>query len=465
MRVILCLLTALVVVTPASGELQAGAAVADVTPLEWPVRIVGGFTPIFADRGHDPLMARAIVLANNGKKLAIAVVDSCYIKRWVLDQAKRQAQETTGIPSDHMLIAATHTHSAPPSSPLHPTEPEARYQRYLEKQIASAIIQANDRLQPAEIGWAVRDVPEELFNRRWFKKPGTIPPNPFGETTDQVQMNPGSADLVRPAGPTDPQFWVVSVRSRSAKPLTLLGNYSLHYVGGVPSDEVSADYFGEFARIMAQRQAPGRGDPPFVAILSNGTSGDVNNINFRQPRGKKAPYERIREVATRMANEAEGALQKITYRRDVVLEAAQRELPLQYRKPTAEQLAQARAVLAEPDESKLPRRAKAYAERVVRLHEGPDYADALLQTLRIGDLGIAAVPFEVFTETGLEVKSKSPLQPVFTMELANGHYGYLPTPEQHKLGGYETWMGTNLVEIGASIKITGTILDLFRSLR
>ena len=63
----------------------------------------------------------------------------------------------------------------------------------------------------------------------------------------------------------------------------------------------------------------------------------------------------------------------------------------------------------------------------------------------------------------LELKDKSPLDHTFTIELANGSYGYLPTPRQHKLGGYETWLGTNYVEIEASDKITTQLLDMFSS--
>ena len=51
------------------------------------------------------------------------------------------------------------------------------------------------------------------------------------------------------------------------------------------------------------------------------------------------------------------------------------------------------------------------------------------------------------------------------IELANGGYGYLPTPEQHELGGYETWLGTNRVEKEASRKIEATIQSLFQQIR
>jgi hypothetical protein len=89
----------------------------------------------------------------------------------------------------------------------------------------------------------------------------------------------------------------------------------------------------------------------------------------------------------------------------------------------------------------------------------------MLQAFRIGDLGIAAIPFEVFTETGLDIKARSPFQPTFTIELANGSYGYLPTPRHFALGGYETWLGVNRVEPEASEKIVATLLDLFSTLK
>jgi hypothetical protein len=95
----------------------------------------------------------------------------------------------------------------------------------------------------------------------------------------------------------------------------------------------------------------------------------------------------------------------------------------------------------------------------------PDQVDVLVQVLRIGDLGIAAIPFETFAETGLDIKDKSPFSQTFTIELANGAYGYLPTPEQHKLGGYESWLGTNRVEVETSTKLVALILDLFGTLK
>ena len=80
-----------------------------------------------------------------------------------------------------------------------------------------------------------------------------------------------------------------------------------------------------------------------------------------------------------------------------------------------------------------------YARETVLMKDYPKEVPVIIQAMRIGDVGIAAIPCEVFVEIGLAIKQKSPFKPTFTIELANGYNGYLPTPEQHKLGGYETW--------------------------
>ena len=449
-----------------AAEFRAGAAVGDVTPTSWPVQLVGSFSERGAEKAWDPLSARALVLDDGRTRLAIVIVDSCLIPRSLFDETKQQASQATGIRPDHMLMAATHTHSAPASLDRLFAKASDDYLKVLKRGIVEAVKQADSNLEPAEVGWGQIDVPEHVHNRRWFMKPGGIVPNPFGETTDQVRMNPprGRGLLDRPAGPIDPEVSFVSVRAKDGRPIALLANYSLHYVGNVPPTGVSADYFGEFARQIKQRIAPQDGDgrPPFVGIMSNGTSGDVNNINFRDPQPRKEPFEQIRYVAGSVADEVWDVYKETEHRESVTLAMAQRELTLGVRKPTADQLARAKRFLAEPDDSKLPPRAKAYAEFGLELAKMPPTEDVILQALRIGDVAITSIPCEVFAEIGLEIKDRSPLETTFTIELANGWNRYLPTPRQHRLGGYETWLGTNMLEIHASEKIEDAVVDLLR---
>ena len=96
--------------------------------------------------------------------------------------------------------------------------------------------------------------------------------------------------------------------------------------------------------------------------------------------------------------------------------------------------------------------------------EGPDEVTIPLQAIRIGELGIAAIPFEVFVEMGLDTKDQTPFADAFTIELANDQQRYLPTPEQYQLGGYETWMGTCNVQPDASERIKQAILEMMNQL-
>lgn len=452
-----------------ASQLLAGAAAVDITPDAWPLPMVGSFNYRPASSAHDPLHSRAVVLRSGDETIAIAVVDSCYIPRPTLDEAKARVERAIDLETDRILVAATHTHSAPPPAPglgLRGLEPERhdrneeRYSERLIQGIASSIVEAHARLEPAEIGSGTASLPDQVFNRRWFMKEGTVPPDPFGGTTDRVRMNPGFANpgLLEPAGPIDPEIVAVSVRSVSGKPLALLANYSLHYVGGIPAGQVSADYFGEFARAIGDRLGTGK---EFVGILSNGTSGDINNLDFSKPRARKEPFEQVRHVASKVADAVIGSYSSIEHVSEASIDMAQTELVLARRKPSPEILTQSRQLLSSPAASATARQL-IYAQRAVDLHEGPDEVGVLLQGIRIGEIGIAALPFETFAETGLAIKRQSPMRTTFVIELANGAQKYLPTPEHRELGGYETWLGTNVVEKQASVRVESELLGLLR---
>jgi len=129
-------------------------------------------------------------------------------------------------------------------------------------------------------------------------------------------------------------------------------------------------------------------------------------------------------------------------------------------------VARAQAILARAAGRALSGLEEVYARETVLLKDYPPTVPVLLQTLRVGELGIVAIPCEVFVEIGLELKARSPFRPTFTIELANGYHGYLPTPGQHRLGGYETWRArSSYLETEASPKIVSTVLDLFTRLR
>ena len=429
--------------------------------------MTGGFQDRLATGAQDRLHARALVLDDGNTKVAIVVCDICLISREIFDAAKKIAAEATGIAENRMLMSATHTHTAATAVPLAQCNPDPDFVAHLTEQIAASVIEAHKNLQPAAIGWASFDDASEIGNRRWHVKPEGITANPFGRSDDQVRTNAprGSDILLKPAGPVDPEVSIVSVVDADGKPLSLLANYGLHYVGGLPPFKLSADYFGEFARRIGGKL---NASDSFVGILSNGASGDVNNYNFTNPRPSAEPMHRINAVADKIATLTASSQRSTDHRSDVSLKVMERPLDLGVRKPDAAGLAYAHKLLAAAKNPQKLTMHEVYARETVRIADTyPDEVNIKLQTLRIGDdLAIVAIPCEVFAEIGLEVKKRSPFKNTFIISLANGYNGYLPTPKQHALGGYETWRsGWSYLEVDASTKITDEVVAMLASLK
>ncbi len=453
---------------------KAGAATSNITPFLG-VEIIGGFSPKGSSYIHDELHVRCLVLDDGTTRLAFAIVDNVQIPHEVYDAAKEIIHKSTGLPKENILMSATHSHSAPSLRGTSYTlldEPFDDYQKFVIRRIADGIQMAIHNLEPARIGWGTGHVPDHVFNRRWLLKNGKTVISPFGDE-DLAVMNPGRyvKELLKPAGPVNPKVYFLSVESTGGRPIALLANRWLHYVGGVGKGHISADYFGVFSKRIGQLLETEGQSPPFVGILSNGPSGDVNNNDYAsygkaKPR-RYQPYEKMNEVAEVLAQEVLRVRKTIQHKDWVKLGAAQAEMTLAMRRPSPEVVKRANETLNHPEKIDTPGYAKQalFARRALDAAKWPETLDIAPQVFRIGELGIVALPFEVFTEIGFEIEEKSPFPETFTIELANGGNGYLPTPEQHKLGGYETWLTVNRVEKEASPKIVAKLMELFEKLK
>lgn len=442
----------------AVASLQAGAAKVCITP---PVGslIVGDLGPIVSRRVHDDLYVRALVLDDGAGRLAFAVVDTCLLDRPVCDEAKHLIAAQTGIAPERVLISAVHTHSGGAVCGAHLSEPDETYRRTIAPRIAEAVAAALRNLAPAKIGWGSTSVPQHVYCRRLFIKPGVTYTNQLGQITDRAKMNwdsPHPADG-EPTGPIDPEVFVLSVQHADGSPLALLANYSLHYVGDVAPGDISADYFGAFANRIAELLGA---DAAFVGMLSNGTSGDINNWNPQAGHQSPAPYSQIERVAGDVAREVFQVVQRIDHHLNAPLRAALKECVVATRRPAPAEVDQARAHLAGRPLAQLTTWTDNYAREQTLLADYPAEVSLPLQVLHIGELAIAAWPGEIFAASGLALKQHKPL---FNIELANGWFGYIPPPEQFPLGAYETWrMRTSCLETGAIPKMLATFEQMLK---
>jgi hypothetical protein len=436
---------------------RAGAATVDIAPTRLPVLVNGGFLEQRAEVVRDPLQARGLVLDDDRTRLAIVVVDSCMLPRELVDRAKALAHERTGLAVDRMLVSATHTHSAPSAMGALGSRPDTDYVAELPGRIAEAIARASANLEPAEVGWAVGDDFEHTHCRNWIRRPDRILADPFGDRTVRANMHPGyeNPDVIGPSGPVDPALSVLAVRSRGGRPLAVLANYAMHYFGAAP---VSADYYGRFATQLSRLIAgdASQSGAPFVAMMSQGTSGDQHWMDYARPRTAIT----IDAYAEAVAAKAHEVYRGIAFQPWVPLAITETRLTLGRRLPDEHRLAWARKIVAAMGDRVPRNQQEVYAREALYLHDEPT-RELKLQAIRIGELGIAAIPNEVFGLTGLKIKAQSPLVPTFIIELANGSEGYIPPPELHALGGYNTWPArTAGLEVQAEPRIVAAVLGL-----
>jgi hypothetical protein len=440
----------------ARAEFQAGAAVIDVTPEKLPAIVNGGLRSRSVGEVKTRLSARALALSDGTTKLVIVVVDSCMLPRPLLDEVKKLAASRTGVPMNRLLISATHTHSAPASMACLGTDADPDYLPVVKLKIVDAIAAALARLQPAQVGFATENAANFTALRRWIRRPDRITDDPFGNPTVRATMHAGSNwdNVTGESGPEDPDLSLLSIQSHDGKPIAVLANFSMHYYSGEKG--LSADYFGLFSKGLKKRIAP---DGNFVGIMSHGCSGDIWRRDYAYP-DKWDSSQTIDTYASGLLDIAMKAYGKIKYRKDVDLGMAEQRMTLDYRVPDKQRLDWAQRILAELGDRPPATQQEVYAMEQVILHERQK-TEIVVQALRIGDIGIATTPNETYAITGLKIKAASPLAHNMVIELANGGDGYIPPPEQHRFGGYNTWAARSAgLEVMAEPKITEACVSL-----
>lgn len=448
----------------ARAEFKAGAAIVDVTPPTLPVLVNGGMLSRTVGKVNTRVHARAIALADGKEQLVIVVVDSCMMGRPLLDEAKALAAKRTGMATDHMLISATHAHSTPASMGCLGTDADPGYVPVLRDKIVEVIVAAQKNLEPARVGFAKGDAGNFTASRQWIRRPDRLAQDPFGNMSVRANMHAGRIwdDVTGEAGPKDPDLAIISLQARDGRPIAVLGNFSMHYFG---DKDISADYFGLFAEGLQARLAPiaAAGRPAFVGIMSHGCSGDIYRTDYKIPE-KDRPKLTIDEYTKGLLDIAMTAHASITYRADVDVAMAERRMTLHYRVPDKQRLEWAQRVVAAMTTPLAKTPTEVYAREQIILHERQE-TEIVVQALRIGDIGIATTPNETYAVTGLKIKAASPLRHNLVIELANGGDGYIPPPEQHPLGGYNTWAARSAgLEVQAEPKIAAAAISLLEKI-
>jgi hypothetical protein len=440
---------------PQSRVLLAGATATDVTPTSFPVIVNGGFLSKSADRAHGPLNVRWLVLDDGTTRVALGVLDTCVIPADFAREVRVRAEKLTGIPAAHIMLSATHTHGAPSLMQVLGTPPDPAYPAFALPRIVEGLQRAVAQLEPAQAGWAVTSAPDHTHTRVWIRRPDRMLRDPFGELTVRANMHPGyqNPDTVGPSGPPDPSMTLLAVRTPQGRPIAVLANYAMHYFG---APAVSADYYGLFCERLGASIGATNAGPAFVGLMSQGASGDQHWMDYGHPKRERG----IDAYAADLAGIAASAFRRIEFRDAVPMAVRRAVLRIPTRQPDAKRVEWARGLVAQMGDRLPKSQAEVYAREQLWLLENPE-RDVELQAMRIGDLGLTTCPCEVFAISGLRVKAQSPLDATMFVELANGEEGYIPPPDLHPLGGYNTWACRSAgLEPQAEPKIVDALLGM-----
>ncbi len=420
----------------AADELQLGLAKTEITP---PVgyRMSGYFSQRLCTGVHDPLYAKTLVLTQGEKRVALVFCDLIGISPAVARRAREIASQRTNIANQHILIAATHSHTGPlyfgalrsqfrkATIQKHGDDPHEKvdYARQLSKKIADSIVDAFGKRQRVSLNVGFGIEKRLSFNRRFHMRDGSVRFNPG-------RLNP---QIVRVAGPIDPQVGMLLFKDRSGSPLASLTLFALHLdtVGGT---KVSADFPFYLQKTMAEKLGQ-----DFLSVFAAGTCGDINHIDVTR-RTQLKGQEESRRIGTTLGETVLATIPTLASQKQPSLDVRTTTISLPLQSYSAEEVKQAAADMQKIGSRGLSFLEQVRAYKITALRErGGKTMPVLIQTFRLSpETALVGLPGEVFVDLGLEIKRRSPFKHTLVIELSGDAPGYVPTRKAFAEGSYET---------------------------
>lgn len=399
---------------------------------------------------HDPLLARALVFENEGVRIAIITCDLTNMPAGIATVVRRLVERQAGIPASHVMVSATHAHTAPvilSGWTRYVLDGEMKriadeYAAALPARIVKSVTEAVARLRPARVSASIGEAPALAFHRRFHMKDGSVGWNPG-------KLNP---NIVRAAGPIDPAIPLVYVEGEDGQAIAAYVNYAIHLdtVGGTEFSSDLVYSLGEALKVARGRE--------IVTLFSMGCAGNINHVNTAVARRQSGHGEAAR-IGTTLAAAVLQAIEALSPIQDVRLHAKAETLLLEAVMGTAAEAAEAHAL--KPQTGATQQLAK--AARILEIEARANRAfEAEVQVLRIGaDLVWVGLPGEIFVELGLDLKSRSRARWTVPATQANAAIGYIPHLAAYPQGSYEVVSAR--VKAGSGEKLVNKALELIEA--
>ena len=429
MKLPVLLLATFLLALSTAAQVRVGVAQVKITPPDG-TPLAGYYSARGSTGVLDDLHAKALVFESGGELAAVVVCDLISLPRHTVVSARELIALESKVPPANVLMGATHQHTGPvlaresemDSLTGGDTDLSKTYTAQLPKWIAEAVAKAEKNLQSVTVSAGRTEEHEIAFNRRFWMKDGTVSWNP-------AKNDP---NIIRPAGPIDPEVLVVYAEAEKAKAVLTYVNFAMHpdTTGGTA---ISADYPGALARALAAY----KGDE-MVCIFANGCCGNINHrhITWNGPQTSQAEATRLGTVLAGDVLALYPNLKPIKGGK-VRMKTEMLQLPLA---PISdEDLKKSQDIKARANDPKVTFMEKVKAFQVLDVHarEGKPL-EVEVQVIALGrELAFVSLPGEIFVELGLSIKKVSPFSYTSLVELANGSIGYIPNKPAYLEGNYE----------------------------
>ena len=380
------------------------------------------------DAVYEPVYATCIAITDvENETLLMFTIDVSYTSSNTRKSLLRAVEEATGIPTNNITYSCTHNHSG--------LEPSGAAVKVMTDAMVEAATTALADRSSASLSIGTTDTENMNFVRHYTTEDGYWVGDGY--------LSPTGTNLKYIMEEADPTIRLMKFTREGKAPVVMM-NWQAHANYSYMMEHLNSDFIGGLRQRVEEK----------TGCLFAYFQGTAGNLNPWDQTGKHNKFERTLVGMTKYGNALGDyvvpALDNMTQVNADDLEIMHKTLTLQIRRDSPEILEAAAAFRAAKESGASNVEAIAAANGLIRHSSGAEYVpyrisfgtenDMQISAIRLGDVGFAVAPYEMFDTTGIYIREKSPMEMTFILGYTNGRHFYIPSAECIEHGCYE-WDG------------------------